>query len=270
MGWIQSSVNRFLFTCWHQVQHFWSKELIYSLNKGVPDNKYNIKDKYVPSSGCTDIYDSDTFIKSSGYSRLRPNLSKVVKELRQVSLEQPLKLQAQRHNTLQAGKTAMKEHKHTNRICWSWDLAGSLPRERRRWSAAWRSSGCTFPWIHCTAWMARCTRNTEEPLWDTHINSLPCLIHATLMWELNVCCQYTNHTLKTREKGLPLFKWEASVRSVVPCEHVRRHKCRQTTNLYRWANPAADRLTVGRINNSTLLISHLPCETDPHVSYQDL
>lgn len=38
--------------------------------------------------------------QSSVYSRLRPDLSKVVEELRQVGLEQPLKLQAQRHYTL--------------------------------------------------------------------------------------------------------------------------------------------------------------------------
>lgn len=174
-------------------------------------------------------------VKSSRYSRLSPNLSKVVKELRQVGLEQPLELQAQRHDPLQAVKTTMKEHKHTNGICWSWDLAGSLPRERRRWSAIWRSSGCTSPWIHCTAWMARCTRNTKGPLWDTDRQlHVPCLIHATECHAtgLNVC-KYTNHTLKTREKGLHLFKWDASVRSVITCEHLRRHEGGQTTNLYR-------------------------------------
>lgn len=34
------------------------------------------------------------------YSRLRSDLSEVVEELRQVSLKQPLKLQAQSHDTL--------------------------------------------------------------------------------------------------------------------------------------------------------------------------
>lgn len=38
---------------------------------------------------------------SSMYSRLSPNLSEVVEELRQVGLEQALKLQAQRHDALQ-------------------------------------------------------------------------------------------------------------------------------------------------------------------------
>lgn len=38
--------------------------------------------------------------RCAGYSRLRPDLSKVVEELRQVGLEQTLKLQAQRHDTL--------------------------------------------------------------------------------------------------------------------------------------------------------------------------
>lgn len=35
------------------------------------------------------------------YSRLSSDLPKVAEELRQVGLEQPLKLQAQRHNALQ-------------------------------------------------------------------------------------------------------------------------------------------------------------------------
>lgn len=39
--------------------------------------------------------------RSSVYSRLSPDLSQVVEELRQVGLQQPLKLQAQRHNALQ-------------------------------------------------------------------------------------------------------------------------------------------------------------------------
>lgn len=59
--------------------------------------------------------------------------------------------------------------------------SGSSPRERRRWSAIWRSSGCTFPWIHCTTWMAHCTRNTKEPLWGKHTkytHTLPVITYS--------------------------------------------------------------------------------------------
>lgn len=45
---------------------------------------------------------------SSRYSRLSPNLSEVVKELRQVGLEQSLKLQAQRYNALQGEESEDK------------------------------------------------------------------------------------------------------------------------------------------------------------------
>lgn len=54
--------------------------------------------------------------EGGAYSRLRPNLSEVVEELRQVGLEQPLKLQAQRHDPLQEAHVhEMYRRKHTNK-----------------------------------------------------------------------------------------------------------------------------------------------------------
>lgn len=86
---------------------------------------------------------------AAAYSRLSPNLSQVVEELRQVGLQQPLKLQAQRHNALQgreaetSGEIANDPSASSAQI--QGGKRGSLQMKRRRWSAAGRSSGCTFP-----------------------------------------------------------------------------------------------------------------------------
>jgi len=51
----------------------------------------------------------------SGNSRLCPDLPKVVEELRKVGLEQPLELQAQRHDTLQEHTCNRKKCVHAGR-----------------------------------------------------------------------------------------------------------------------------------------------------------
>lgn len=75
----------------------------------------------------------------AGYSRLRPDLPKVVEELRQVSLEQPLKLQAQRHDPLQEHTCTSSAHawkymyRHNTEYFWSWHLAFVVTLKKNLW-----------------------------------------------------------------------------------------------------------------------------------------
>lgn len=165
------------------------------------------------------------------YSRLHPNLSQVVEELRQVGLKQPLELQAQRQYTLQEHTRNHIKYTHEDRRR-VWMLTFSkhkiLPRGGRKWSAVWRSIGCTFPWIRCTVWKAHCTRNTKAQLWEKFKYTLPvtsclyCLTSGKSSKSAAHNHKHTHHTLKSHEKESHLFKKDMQVSKFLTHKHQLR------------------------------------------------